>query len=257
MLDALRVAHVGNSPYIGGTTPLKDLLDAGGVSEHVQTAFIQAYAAGGLRLGPTWKTLRADKSLTKADLAALDTVLSAGKLLNGHLPLVKDTMVRLSNKTLASLKDLALLNQSDWQARIRAVDPAQTAIPQAVPGDTPADRIAHFATALAPNAPRDIGTSSFRRRALQGDDVVLRLQNRAGHLFDRESQFRYRRCEYRSIRCSQQVDHLRCGAGRFEDGPAPVSRVAGLCQCRGTQYGRVPVSPAHLFQRPRAIRRRR
>ena len=55
-----------------------------------------------------------------------------------------------SNKTLASLKDLALLNQSDWQAGIR-VDPGATAIPQTVPGgDTPADRIAHFATALAP-----------------------------------------------------------------------------------------------------------
>jgi hypothetical protein len=161
VLDALRVAHVGNSPYIGGKTSLKGLLSAGGLTEHVQTAFIEAYAASGGRLCATWKTLRADKSLTEADLAALNTVLSAGELFSGSLSLVKDTVARVSNKTLASLSDLALLDQSDWEARIRSLDSDATSIPQTLPGDTPADRIAHFAKALAPQFAAQFATTSF------------------------------------------------------------------------------------------------
>ena len=64
-IDALRVASVGSTRYIRGKTPLNDLLAAGAVAQNVQTAFVQAYAANGGRLGPTWKTLRADKSLTE------------------------------------------------------------------------------------------------------------------------------------------------------------------------------------------------
>jgi peptidoglycan hydrolase-like protein with peptidoglycan-binding domain len=147
-LDALRVASVGSTRYIRGKTPLNGLLAAGTVAQNVQTAFVQAYAANGGRLGPTWKTLRADKSLTKADLTTLNTVLSAGELLTGNLLLVKDTLKRLADKSLASLKDLALLNEADWEARIRSVDPDATSIPQVLPNDTAADRIARFAKAL-------------------------------------------------------------------------------------------------------------
>jgi hypothetical protein len=70
-IDALRVASVGSTPYIRGKTALNDLLAAGAVAQNVQTAFVQAYAANGGRLGPTWKTLRADKSLAEADLTML------------------------------------------------------------------------------------------------------------------------------------------------------------------------------------------
>ncbi len=97
-LDALRVASVGTTRYIRGKTSLNDLLAAGSVAQNVQGAFTRAYAANGGRLGPTWKTLRADKSLTKADLATLNTVLSAGELLTGNLLLVKDTLQRLSRR---------------------------------------------------------------------------------------------------------------------------------------------------------------
>jgi Resolvase, N terminal domain len=125
-MDALRVVNVGSTRYIRGKTPLNDLLAAGAVAQNVQTAFVQAYAANGGRLGPTWKTLRADKSLATADLTTLNTVLSAGELLTGNLPLVKDTLKRLADKSLASLKDLALLDEADWEARIRSVDPDAT-----------------------------------------------------------------------------------------------------------------------------------
>ena len=133
----------------------------GDVSEHVQTAFIQAYAASGRRLGPTWKTLRADKTLTEADLAALNTVLSGRAFERSSSPGQRHFARRLSNKTLARLKDLALLDQSDWEARIRSLEPEATTIPPERPGDTPADRIAHFAQALAPQLAARFGSSSF------------------------------------------------------------------------------------------------
>ena len=161
VLDGLRIASVENAPYIRGKTALNDLLAAGSVAQNVQTAFVQAYAANSGKLGPTWKTLRADKSLPAADLATLNTVLSAGELLTGNLPLVKDTLQRMSQKTLASLSDLALLDQSDWEARISQVDPGATSIPQVLPGDTAAVRIARFAKSLAARFAGRFQTTAF------------------------------------------------------------------------------------------------
>jgi hypothetical protein len=138
-----------NTPYIRGKTPLSNLLAAGNVTSAVQTAFVAAFAASGGRLGPTWKALRANKNLPKADLATLNTTLGVGELLTGNLPLVNDTLQRLSQKTLARVSDLALLDENDWVARITALDPQATSIPSVLPNDTPATRIARFAKALA------------------------------------------------------------------------------------------------------------
>jgi Tc toxin complex TcA C-terminal TcB-binding domain/Neuraminidase-like domain/Salmonella virulence plasmid 28.1kDa A protein len=149
ILDTLRVQATASTPYVRGKTPVSDLLAAGSVSSAVQTAFLAAFAASGGRLGPTWKVLRANKDLPQADLATLNTTLSVGELLTGNLPLVKDTLQRLSQKSLARISDLALLDQNDWVARITALDPNATSIPQVLPNDTPAQRIARFAKALA------------------------------------------------------------------------------------------------------------
>ncbi len=82
------------------------------------------------------------------DLATLDSVLNAGDLLNGNLPLVKDTMTRLSNKSLPTISQLAMLDEDDWEQRIRSVDPDAASIPPVLPNETPAQRITRFAVAL-------------------------------------------------------------------------------------------------------------
>jgi hypothetical protein len=161
LLDALRRTSVGNTPYVRGTTSLNDLLAAGGVSDAVKAAFIQAYADNNGQAGPTWVALRANKTLTAADLAALNTTLSLGELLTGSLPLIKDTLSRLAQKTLASIQDLALLDESDWIARITQVDPDATSIPQVPPNDTAQQRIARFAKALAERFAGRYSTTAF------------------------------------------------------------------------------------------------
>jgi len=148
LLDALRVQNTASTPYLRGKTSLNDVLSAGSIAAATQTAFVQAYADNGGKLGPTWKTLRANKNLTAADFAALNTTLSLGELLTGNLPLIKDSLSRLSQKTLASVQDLALLDESDWVQRITSVDPNATSIPQVLPNDTPQQRIDRFAKAL-------------------------------------------------------------------------------------------------------------
>jgi peptidoglycan hydrolase-like protein with peptidoglycan-binding domain len=148
-LDAMRVQSIGAAPYVRGKTPLNDLLAAGNVDTAARTAFTQAYAATGGRLGPTWKTLRADKTLTKAQLATLNTTLSLGELLGGNLPLVKDSMQRMATGSLVSVQTLAMLDQADWVARMTQIDPQATTIPPVLPDDTPAQRIARFAKAVA------------------------------------------------------------------------------------------------------------
>lgn len=147
-IDDLRVQATLATPYIRGKTPLSSLLAAGNTTSAVQTAFVAAFAANGGRLGPTWKALRANKSLSTADLATLNTTLSVGELLTGNLPLVNDTLQRLAQKTLARVSDLALLDENDWIARITALDPQAASIPSVLPNDTPATRIARFAKAL-------------------------------------------------------------------------------------------------------------
>ncbi|MHC5863229.1 hypothetical protein, partial [Nostoc sp.] len=144
-LDALRVASVGSAPYIRGKTALNDLLAAGAVAQNVQTAFVESYAANGRRLGPTWDALRANKNLSSADFNTLNTVLTTGELMAGNIPLLKDTLQRLSQKIIPSLANLALLDQSDWEARIRLVDPNATSLPKLLPTSSAKDLIANFA----------------------------------------------------------------------------------------------------------------
>ncbi len=148
-LDALRIQSTGKTPYIRGKTPLNDLLAASSVTDAVKTAFVQAYASSGGRLAPTWKALRANPNLAKADLTTLNTTLNVGELLGSNIPLVKDTLQRLSQGTLPIVRNLALLDQADWVVRITALDPQATSIPAVLPNETPEQRIARLAKALA------------------------------------------------------------------------------------------------------------
>lgn len=161
MLDTLRTTSTGSAPYIRGKTPLNDLLNAGSVAANVQAAFVQAYAANSQLLGPTWKALRANTTLSAADLTVLNTTLSAGELLGGNLVLVKDTLSRLAQGTLSSLQNLALLDLSDWVTRITSLDPEATSIPPVLPNDTPELRIARFAKALAERFAGRYPTTAF------------------------------------------------------------------------------------------------
>jgi Tc toxin complex TcA C-terminal TcB-binding domain/Neuraminidase-like domain/Putative peptidoglycan binding domain len=173
-LASLRAASVGAAPYVGGETPLSSLLAAGDASAAAQTAFIQAYADNNGALDATWETLGSNPSLTKADVAALKSVLSAGELLSSNLPLVKDTLQRLANNSLANLGDLALLDEADWEARIREVDPNATSIPQVLPNDTAADRITRFAKALAGVFAARYPTTAFRGALMKAADSPFR-----------------------------------------------------------------------------------
>jgi hypothetical protein len=161
LLDGLRTQSVGSAPYISGKTSLNDLLAAGGVSSAVATAFTQAYAANNGQLGAAWSVLNANPSLPAADLATLSTTLSLGELLTGNIPLLQDSLSRLSQKTLASVQNLALLDQSDWVARITAVDPTAASIPPLLPTDTPQQRIARLAKTLAARFAGAYPTTAF------------------------------------------------------------------------------------------------
>lgn len=147
-LDALRAQRAGAAPYIRGKTALNDVLTVANVDAAAISAFTQAYAAAGKRLGPTWKSLRAGRTLTKEQLAALNTALNAGELLGGNLLLLKDAMQRLADGSLASVQNLALLDEADWIARIEQIDPQASTIPPVLANDTPAQRIARYAKAL-------------------------------------------------------------------------------------------------------------
>jgi hypothetical protein len=160
-IDALRVTATAASPYITGKASLNDLLAAGSVSAEVQSAFLSAYAASGRRLGPTWSTLRANKNLPLDDLTTLQTTLSASQLLRGNVPLVKDTMQRIGDQTLGSVRDLALLDQGEWEARIAQVDPDAASIPPVLPDETVAQRIARFAKSLAQRFASRYPTTAF------------------------------------------------------------------------------------------------
>jgi hypothetical protein len=161
VLAALRVKSVGSQPYVRGKTPLNDLLAAGAVTEAVQSAFLEAYGGNGGNLAEALKKLEANATLPAADVATLTTVLNAGELFAGNLLLVKDTLQRLTAGTLTGLQNLALLDESDWEARIRAVDPDATSIPQVLPGETAAARITRFAKALAHRIQGRYPTTAF------------------------------------------------------------------------------------------------
>jgi hypothetical protein len=160
-IDVLRRRSVGNAPYIRGKTSLNDLLAAGGVADAVKAAFVEAYADNGGESGATWKVLRANKNLPKGELTTLDTTLTVGELLSGNLPLVRDTLSRLSQGSLANVRSLALLDQSDWEARIKAVDPQATSIRSLLKNDSPALRITMTAVALVRRFASRYPTTAF------------------------------------------------------------------------------------------------
>jgi hypothetical protein len=160
-IDVLRQQQVAASPYLGGESALSALLTAGNVPANVASAFVQTFAANGSSLPATWSALRADKSLSASDLSTLDTALTLGELLSGYLLLIQDTLSRLSQKTLGSIQDLALLDASDWAARISAVDPQGTGLPQGSPADTAQPPITTYAQALAARFANRYPTTAF------------------------------------------------------------------------------------------------
>ncbi|HEY4239641.1 MAG TPA: neuraminidase-like domain-containing protein [Kofleriaceae bacterium] len=161
-LDQLRVTAVNAAPYLRGKTALSALLTTGQVTAAVASAFSAAYAANGGRLGATWKTLRANTQLPAGDLATLNTTLSVGEIFAGNLLLVGDTLARLGQKTLVRVSDLALLDETDWVARITALDPNATTIPPVLPDDTPTQRIARFAKAISERLTGRYPTTALR-----------------------------------------------------------------------------------------------
>jgi hypothetical protein len=192
VLDALRVQNVGNTPYVRGKTSLNDLLVAGTVTKAVQLAFVQAYADNNGQLGPVWKTMRGNKDLPAADLDTLNTTLSLGELLTGNIPLVRDTISRLSAKTLASVRDLALLDEDDWIARITAVDPNGTSIPSVLPNDTPAQRIARFAKALTARFTSRYSTTAFAGGLSKAKTSSFRAKTELVFFLSANPQFEFR-----------------------------------------------------------------
>lgn len=164
LLDSLRVQSVGNAPYLRGKTSLNDILSAGGVGEAVRANFVKAFADHGRHLESTWDGLRAKQELVSEDLDALEATLSAGEALGGNLPLVKDTLGRLSQKTLASVQNLALLDESDWIARITAIDPEAASIPPVFTDDPVSQRIVRFAKALTERFTAKYPTTAFAGR---------------------------------------------------------------------------------------------
>jgi len=164
LLDSLRVQSVGNAPYHRGKTSLNDLLSAGGVGEAVKSNFVKAYADHDRHLESTWDALRAKKELLSEDLDTLEATLSAGEALGGNLLLVKDTLSRLSQKELASVQNLALLDESDWIARITAIDPEAASISPVFVDDPASQRIVRFAKALTERFAAKYPTTTFAGR---------------------------------------------------------------------------------------------
>jgi hypothetical protein len=182
LLDGLRTKSVASMPYIRGKTSLSDLLVAGSVSQAAQSAFIAAYTDNGGDLGATWTALRADSMLSKADLGVLNTTLGAGELLGNNIPLVKDTVSRIAAGSLASVQNLALLDESEWIDRINSVDPGGTSLPSALPGESPQDRVVRFAKAVTGRFTLKYPTTAFAGGLSRaGDDSAFAATRE--HLF--------------------------------------------------------------------------
>jgi hypothetical protein len=192
-LDALRVQSVQTTPYIRGKTPLNDLLTAGSVTASVHTAFVQAYADNGRQLGPTWKALRANPNLSASDLATLKITLQAGELLVGNIILVKDTIQRISQKNLKGVQDLALLDQGDWVSRITALDPQATSIPAVIPNETPQQRIARLAMALAIGFAGRYPTTAFLGGLTKAGDSTFTAKAEIVSFLSTNPQFSFKR----------------------------------------------------------------
>ena len=160
-LDVLREMHVAGTPYIRGKTPLADLLAAGGIDADAHSAFVQAYAAASGRLGPTWKSLRAAKKLSKQQLASLNTTLGVGELLSGNLVLVKDVLQRLSQGSLSNVQSLALMDQGEWISRITGLDPQGASIAPVLTDESAEQRIARIAKALTERVASRYPTMAF------------------------------------------------------------------------------------------------
>jgi hypothetical protein len=164
LLDSVRMQSMGNNPFATGKTALNDLLTAGGVADAAKTAFAREYARNNGHLEATRQVLRANNNLQAADLDTLDLTLTAGELLAGNVPLVKDTLSRLPQKTLTGVQNLALLDENDWTAKITEVDPQAASIPAVLPDDTPQQKIFLFAKGLSARFSAKYPTTAFAGR---------------------------------------------------------------------------------------------
>jgi hypothetical protein len=178
-LRDLAVDHAVATPDEAGRFSLAGLLATARLAPAEQTALLNQYVRHDGDVASFWDALRRDPAFGDAGVDRAQLGLQLGAITHNHLPLV-DAL--LSERRVASTRDLARLTVADWEAMIRA--PASgggvVGTPPDVPGRDDDERAANYARVLAAIVEDAFPTAVFADRLTRdgtgdvpgGPDVV-------------------------------------------------------------------------------------
>jgi len=127
-------------------------------SPELQQRFMAMYTSHEGDVASFWEKVRADPELAREDqVDALQTILRVGLLTQNHPPMVNHLIAGFASgqlpgtdQPLRTLADLARLDRDTWVRIIQqSVGDTPVGVPPTTPGETPEERIARYAEAVA------------------------------------------------------------------------------------------------------------
>jgi hypothetical protein len=161
-LHAHRTEGLLAAPFATGKTPMRDLLDLGGLPKDQHASFVEAWRA---HIGsPTrfWRALAgADSGFDPSVVASLRRALDIGSLVKNHLPIIRLAQARLAERE-SPTSELARLEIEDWQQMVR--DAGEDGVPPNILPSAGEDAVTLYAREIFERVGRRYPTTALAAR---------------------------------------------------------------------------------------------
>jgi hypothetical protein len=180
-LDKIRqlaVNHVLRDGPEKERTSLAVLLDLSALPKEKHARFADLYLQ---HQGPRkkfWPALRGDKEFKDEGVVdRLELTFELGQLTRNHLSLVRELQQRASSGQLKSLRDLAALDRTDWEALInKQVNGKAIGFPKDTPGKDDPEKVRNYAASLERMIeeahPTAVFAARFKQRGIPGAEAI-------------------------------------------------------------------------------------
>ena len=172
-------------------SPVGALLGLSLVSRELQQAFLAAYLARQGSADDFWQSLEEDERFSSEGVRELRLTLLLGRLTGFRLPIYQQLQRLRDNGQVRDVRDIARLDQARWRRILRAAhSESGAALPQAIPGDTPQDRLEHIITTLRAALEQLFPSDSLRHALRPAPETEPKLSRIIPHADDLELYWR-------------------------------------------------------------------
>jgi hypothetical protein len=121
--------------------PVLKILGTTTLPPEKQARFLNSFVQHDGTIEDFWQTIRQDTQFDAEQIKELQLTLQLGLLTQNHAPLLRELQKHKPLRSIASLRDLAGMEQSDWMSLVQSKD---VGVPDEVPGQTAEEKSRNY-----------------------------------------------------------------------------------------------------------------